>query len=504
MLRPAFLFLWLTLTSSLSAQVVHGPAHAARPTTPSPASAPRDTGEHTVVSGFVLDSLTNAPVVGATVMIAGTTYTATTDNGGRFRFELDSLPDGVYTIGFFHPALDSLGITPPPQRITVHRGASVFVQLGVPSMPTIVRSLCPDTSLTDGRGLVMGVVRDAATDKPLGGVRVVLMWTGLNVAANAVLKVPRAVSVMTDANGAYHACGVSSGTRVRAQARGETLQSGWVDVDVPAGGLVVRNFLLGTRPVVAARQPADTGAAAGGPPSGATTPAPLGDAILVGTVKATNGKPLEGAQILLLGTRLTGRTGPDGAFRMGGLPAGTQSVEVREVGYAPRRYAVDLSPHRESRLDAVLEEHAQVLRAIEVTARKGSDIPGFERRRKFGMGTYLTRDDIEKRGAISTTDLFRGIPGVQVMWDGSEYVVQMTRSANMGWTCPVQYYIDGSPFLASSADDMDRIVQPDEIEAIEVYKSATETPAEFQGVDGGACGTIVIWTRRGSYSNRKR
>ena len=99
--------------------------------------------------------------------------------------------------------------------------------------------------------------------------------------------------------------------------------------------------------------------------------------------------------------------------------------------------------------------------------------------------------------SLSTLMGFRAIPGVQVNWDGSEYVVQMSRSAAMGVSCPVQYYIDGSPFLASSSDDMDQIVQPQDIEAIEVYKSATDTPMEFQNAGGGACGTIVIWTRRG-------
>jgi len=39
-------------------------------------------------------------------------------------------------------------------------------------------------------------------------------------------------------------------------------------------------------------------------------------------------------------------------------------------------------------------------------------------------------------------------------------------------------------------------VRPEDIAAIEVYKSSAETPMQFQGADGGPCGTIVIWTRR--------
>lgn len=497
----ALLLLALTISTAATAQSVprnkpraaaaDSAAGAKRPS----AASPSDTGQGapakhaTVVSGFVLDSMTNQPLVGAIVLLSGSSRSVTTDAGGRFRFELDTLTEGSYTIGFFHPTLDSLGITPPTRTIEVHRGTQNFVELAVPSMRTITYSLCPDTALTDGRGLVTGIVRDAATDKPLDSVRVVLMWTGMSVGNTSVVKVPKAVSVLTDNEGSYHACGVPTGTRVTAQARTNTQRSGWIEVSVPDGGIAMRNFLIGTRPppTVAARTAADTGARA--------APQPLGTAVLTGTIAATNGQPLQGAQILLLGTQLGARSDEAGAFRLSGLPGGTQSIEVRQIGYAPRRYAVDLSPHRASTLSVVLEERAVVLEAVEVAGKKGSGIPGFDARQKRGFGSFITRDDIEKRGAIRTTDLFRTIPGVQVNWNGSGYTVQMSR-ASTGY-CPVQYYIDGSPFLASPDDDMDSIVQPQDIQAIEVYKGATETPAEFQGSGGAACGTIVIWTRRG-------
>lgn len=476
-------------TARKSAATADSSASAAQ----SNAGAPSDTGQGaggtTVISGFVLDSMTNQPLEGAVVLLSGTSKSVTTDAGGRFRFELDSATSGTYTIGFFHPSLDSLGVTPPPRQIQVRAGGENFVELAVPSARTISYALCPDTSLTDGRGLVAGTVRDASNDQPLDSVRVVLMWTGMSVGNTSVTKVPRAVSVLTDEKGAYHACGVPVGIRVTAQARTRTQRSGWIEVDVPEGGIGTRNFLIGTRPPpssVAARQPSDTGA---------RKTAPLGSAILTGRVTATNGQPLEGAQILLLGTNLGGRTDQNGSFRLGGLPGGTQSIEVRQIGYAPRRYAVDLAPNKTSKVNPVLEERAVVLEAVEVAGKKGSGIPGFDQRKKNGFGTYITRDDIEKRGAIRTTDLFRTIPGVQVQWNGSGYTVQMSRAAS-GY-CPVQYYIDGSPFLSTGGDDMDQIVQPQDIQAIEVYKGATETPAEFQTGGSAACGTIVIWTRRG-------
>lgn len=495
-----------TVAVNASAQAIKKGTARAAPTPASNAAAPADTttapaGDTVVVTGFVLDSLRELPLAGATVLISNTTFSGTTDPSGRFRIVVHGLPDGIYQVGFFHPTLDSLGISPPTQPVVIGQGKASFVQLYVPSAQTVVASVCPDTSRTESRGLVMGVVRNASTEKPMSGVRVVLMWTGVSVAGNSVLKVPQATSVLTDDMGTFRACGVPTQVVARLQARTSTGASGWIDVSVPPNGLALRDILLGERaPVVAAAPPSASATTTPGAPVSAPTdtaarkPAPLGSAVLTGHITSTEGKPLEGAMVLLLGTQLSARSNADGAFRLTGLPAGTQSVEVREIGYSPKRFAVDLTPHRPSTLTATLDERTQVLKTMEITAKRGSEIAGFDQRKRTGLGYYMDRDQIEKSASISTTDLFRQVPGLTVAWDGQGYQVQVNRTSNAGM-CPVAYYIDGSPFL-SLGDDIDQIVRPEDIAAIEVYKSAAETPMQFQGSDGGPCGTIVIWTKR--------
>ena len=496
-----------TIAVNASAQAIKkGTSRAApAPSTPSvPDTTGVPAGDSVVVTGFVLDSLRELPLAGATVLITNTTFTGTTDPSGRFRIVAHGLPDGLYQVGFFHPTLDSLGISPPTQPVMIGRGKTSFVQLYVPSAQTVVASVCPDSSRTESRGLVMGVVRDASTEKPMPGVRVVLMWTGVSVAGNSVLKVPQATSVLTDDMGTFRACGVPTQIVVRLQARSSKGASGWIELSVPPDGLGLRDVLLGERaPVVASapKAPGTTtpgttapGAASSATDSTAHKPAPLGSAVLTGRVTSTEGKPLEGAMVLLLGTQLSARSNADGAFRLIGLPAGTQSVEVREIGYSPKRFAVDLSPRRPSTLAAMLDERTTVLKTMEITAKRGSEIAGFDQRKKSGLGYYMDRDQIEKSAAISTTDLFRQVPGLTVAWDGQGYQIQVNRTTNAGM-CPVAYYIDGSPFL-SLGDDIDQIVRPEDIAAIEVYKSSAETPMQFQGSDGGPCGTIVIWTKR--------
>ena len=479
----------------LRAQIIHRIGKPATDSAPAtrPVEVPHRAAPvegHPTLSGVVYDSLHDEPVRGATVLIAGSSHQAVTDANGLYRFSIDSLPEGVLVVGFLMPAMDSLGIMPPARQVSIHQGESALLDLGVPSMRTVLHVICRD-SASDGRGLMMGVVRDADTDAPLVGALVVVMWTELNVGTTTLTKLPKAAHTTVGERGSYRLCGIPNGVALRAQARLGTKASGWIDVTMTPGGVLQRDFLVGQRLVAAAPAPAPTSGA-----QGTTTvpvvPKPLGTAQLNGTVLSAAGRPLEGAQVYLVGTAIGVRADSRGAFRLGGLPAGTQTVEVRLLSYAPKRFTVDLSPARESRLAAVLDTRATVLGEVKVEAKAASTIPGFDDRAKRGLGTFITRDDIEKRQSILLTDLFRTIPGMTVGFDGSNYVVQSSRSSGTG--CRVQWYLDGSPF-DNSDNTIDQMLRPDDIEAIEVYKSASEVPVQYQGRDA-SCGTIVVWTKR--------
>lgn len=484
MRRLAFFVLLIATASPLRAQVIHKLGRPTADTTPvRPAPPPRmlPAEGHPTLSGMVYDSLQDAPVRGATVVIAGTTHQTRTDSTGMYRFDVDSLPEGVVTVGFLLPAMDSLGITPPVRQIGIHHGQSAVLDLGVPSMRTVLRVVCRD-SASEGHGMMMGVVSDAQTDAPVAGALVVVMWSEMNIGTTSLSRLPKATHTTVNASGGYRLCGIPGGVQLRAQARLGTKQSGWIDITMPPGGVLQRNFLLGEKPKAVATAPA----------AGQEAPKPLGTAQLSGTVVGADGKPLEGAQVYLVGTAVGARADYRGAFHLTGLPAGTQTVEVRQLSYAPKRFTVDLSPVRESRLAAVLDTRATVLGEVKVEGKAHVDIPGFEDRAKRGFGTFLTREDIEKQQSILLTDVFRTIPGLTVAFDGSNYVVQSARSAGTG--CQVQWYLDGSPF-DNSNNDIDQMLRPDDIEAIEVYKSASEVPVQFQG-SNASCGTIVVWTKR--------
>jgi hypothetical protein len=501
-MRPLLCFAFLLAAAApLRSQVIHRIGRPSADTTRPAPVAPTPTRAapegHPTLSGIVFDSLRGEPVRGATVVVVGTTHQTKTDSAGMYRFDVDSLPEGVATVGFFLASLDSMGITPPVRQIGIRHGESGLLDLGVPSMRTVLRVVCRD-SATEGRGMMMGVVRDADTDAPLVNALVVVMWSEMSIGSTSLTKLPRAAHTTVGAQGNYRLCGLPNGVQLRAQARLGTKQSGWIDVTMPPGGVLQRDFLVAQRPapVAAAPAAADTTATA----AAAAAPRRLGSAVLAGTVVGADGKPLEGAQVYLVGTAIGARADYRGAFRLSGLPAGTQTVEVRLLSYAPRRYTVDLSPVRESRLAAVMSERATVLGAVEVQGKAHVNVPGFEDRAKRGFGTFLTREDIDKRQPILLTDLFRSVPGLTVGFDGTNYIVQSSRSVGTG--CQVQWWVDGSPF-DNMAGDMDQMLRPDDIEAVEVYKSASEVPVQFQGRDA-SCGTVVVWTKRGGARKAKK
>ena len=497
--RLVALALLIAASSPLGAQIIHRIGKPSADTTAParPIEVPRRAAMaegHPTLSGQVFDSLRGEPVRGATVIVAGTTHQTVTDANGMYNFFVDSLPEGSAVVGFFMPSMDSLGIAPPVRQIVIRHGESALLDLGTPSMRSVLRVICRD-SATEGRGLMMGVVRDADTDKPLVGALVVVMWTEMNVGTTSLSKLPKAVHTTVSEHGSYRVCGIPNGVALRAQARLGTKASGWIDVTMPPGGVLQRDFLVGERVVAQAPTPTP----APGTTAVAPAPKPLGTAQLSGTVFGPDGKPLEGAQVYLVGTAIGARADSRGLFRLTGLPSGTQTVEVRQISFALKRYTVDLSPTRESRLAAVLDARANVLGEVKVEAKAASSIPGFEDRAKRGMGNFLTRDDIEKRQSILLTDLFRTIPGLNIVFDGTNYAVLSARAGNR--SCPMQWFLDGSPF-DNSDNSIDQMLRPDDIEGIEVYKSASEVPVQYQG-QHASCGTILVWTKRAAGGRKK-
>jgi hypothetical protein len=474
--------LFVVVASGLAAQA------PGRPAAPSP-GPPGAT-----LSGIVFDSLTDAVLKGATVVVEGSSRTALTDADGRYVFDLDSLGEGTRTLSFFHPALDTLGMAAPARTVTLHRGVSEVVDLAVPSAATITAAFCPDSMRGGGRALLLGEVRDVDADRALPGAYVVVQWSSMEIGNASIRRLPRAMNARADSSGFFRLCGLPSGIVLRAEARLGQKASGWIDLTLEPRGVTMMQLLVGEKP------PPAVAAAGGTPAAGAAAPAAqpppvatVGTASLSGTVIGPDGAPLEGAALFLIGTEISARSDFKGVFRMSGLPAGTRTVEVRMLSYQPKRYIVNLSSRRDAHLAAVLDQRAQVLDPVIVLASDKSVIPGFDARKARSNGYFYTKKDMESSADQSMTAFFRRVPGIQVLLVNGQNQVVVSRSLSS--QCgQVQWYVDGVAYDPQN-DNMDDMFRPYEIEGIEVYESADDVPIQYQG-NHSQCGTILIWTTR--------
>lgn len=434
-----------------------------------------------VVTGTVTDSVNHRPLAGALVQVAESNTriakSATSDSLGVYR--IDSIAPGEYIIGFFHPILDSLGIDLSPRRLTVQTATEQRADLAIPSAATITRQLCPASVNRDSTGMLLGHVRDADSRMPRPGT-VTVLWMELLIGKGGLQRNRQQIPIKSDTIGWFAMCGLPSDVELQARAQAGDAESGVVGLHVPAGGLLLRDFLVSHADSMVPAYD-DSSAVRG------VLPVPMlrrGTARVAGVVHNDKGKPVRNAEVLVPGTGVDTRTQETGSFALAGLPSGTQTVEVRVLGFEPKRVAVDLSRDSLTTLDVVLDHPVQMLDAVKVYGQGNVAMREFQRRLKAGWGHILTPADIAKRNAFQASDLFRTIPGVRVgPTRGGFGNTVLVRG------CKPTVYYNGMRMDDDAASDIDMLVQPSELTAVEVYTSASR-PIEFYG---NSCGSIVLW-----------
>lgn len=451
-----------------------------------------------VVAGTVYDSVAGAPLAGALVQLASESNradvrVATTDSLGRYRIE--QVPAGTYIAGFLHPVLDSLGLLPSAWSVAVGDSGITDVALAVPSGATIRRAYCGAALPGDSTGLVLGIVHDADSGAPLGGSTVVSLWKELVIDARGVRVEPQQRTARSSATGFYALCGVPTDSPVPLRAERGSGGSGFVELAVPPRDLVREDFAIGS-PDTAAVVVRDT-AAAGDETDAYATPPVRGMARLTGVVRSRDGRPLAGATVLLRGSPARTTTREDGSFALTQLPAGTFTLEVRALRFAPQREVVELASNRTRAVSVTLGEAAVVLENVVVygKATPERDISGFLSRSRSGFGRFITRADIERRNALTVPDVFFGVPGVTIARTAAFGSVLLLRGGAMGNGCLPAIFVDGTLVTPAGSTPLpiEDLVTVQDIMAVEVYRGAAETPPQFQR---SGCGSVVIWTGR--------
>ena len=245
----------------------------------------------------------------------------------------------------------------------------------------------------------------------------------------------------------------------------------------------------------------------------------------------STGVPVGGAELRLLGLSSNVTSDSAGRFALAGIPTGGHLLVVRAVGFAADTSEVEFSSNETLFKDVVLRRVVQPLAPVNVRASEtrieGGWRGDFTRRREAGVGRQLDRSLLEKYSSRTISDLLATqVPGVEIRrGNGSKTWVASGRAVSPGGcafcrggpssldpgdvaqgarpACYMDVYLDGVNVYTMSQGagagkapplcDMSTL-RPQQIEAIEVYTSAAQIPAQYNKTSSG-CGVLLIWTR---------
>ncbi len=228
-------------------------------------------------------------------------------------------------------------------------------------------------------------------------------------------------------------------------------------------------------------------------------------AMLAGVVEDSIGTPIMDAEIAVIGTALRTRSGSGGTWRLSGVEPGPVLVSARRVGYLPQTLTVHLKEGETRALDLTLNEvmaRPYVLPDVMVftpprTFRSVFHQGFYSRKLSYPGGTFFTREDLMAFKPQFTSDVFRSTPGFYQYRDRRGQSQWVMRGATTSSNCPIRFFIDGTN-IPLNGMSIDELVQPSDIEGIEIYRGASTVPAEFSGrsiQDDSRCGVVAVWTR---------
>jgi hypothetical protein len=238
--------------------------------------------------------------------------------------------------------------------------------------------------------------------------------------------------------------------------------------------------------------------------------------VLRGTVlDSASGQPVSRAHVVVLvgaGAAVgTAVTAADGGFTFRLPSAGEYMIRISRIGHLTRitppiSVTSTVGASVEIRVSASpVTLDTLTVRAVSVPFER--QIPflvdaGFYERRRKGFGHFLTRAEIEKHDALFMTDALRGLSGVNIVCSTQrmvcDFFVPGARTMFLGKVCFPSVVRDGVVLRVGGTAGgtlVDDLLNPFNIEAVEVYPSPAGVPVQYAGYLS-PCGVIIAWTRR--------
>lgn len=453
-----------------------------------------------LVAGLVWDSTRAAPLGGAQVYLLGTSYAGTSNAEGRFL--IDGVPEGVFGATFTHPRLDTLATTGTGLEVEVVPGEASEIQLGVPSIPSIISEACAGDVRGNMSGVITGLVLDTETGRPIPGASVSLSWQVVSGTSAGLRGDDMIMETTVDDHGRFTVCNTPAEELLKVQANAAGGRSDVLEFRVEKDSYTTIGLEVNPAPGASVSE------------GGAPSPADVGARTVRGQVlDPVAGTPVELARVTLVDedeqqVALT-VSDTEGRFQLQASEPGRYRLTVQAQFYEEGSHGpITLTDEEGLSLTVELNPLPVELRGLVVDAERQSPrlaTEGVYDRMAHGSGAYFDREEIDARPGRPVIDLVALLPMVEFfpdtlgMGEGILFRQQQFpswRSANgIAPRCFPQVYLDGSMFAPGGElpSRLDRVFLSD-IEAIEVYESQSQLPGRFNGVNA-KCGTIVLWSR---------
>ena len=212
------------------------------------------------------------------------------------------------------------------------------------------------------------------------------------------------------------------------------------------------------------------------------------------------GAPIADATLTLLpadgSDAVSGRTGANGSFLLSVERPGGYRLRADKAGYRPGLSTrLELAAGDTVRVAIELAEMIVLLDPVEVEGRASVPIIArafYERMSNASFGIFISREEVIAARARRTTDLLRRVPGMRLTATRGDGF-----SASLRGGCSPTVYIDGTRTMITPGMGIDDLVRPGELEGVEIYRSISEAPPQYQGMNAG-CSAILFWTRIGA------
>lgn len=225
--------------------------------------------------------------------------------------------------------------------------------------------------------------------------------------------------------------------------------------------------------------------------------AQAGSATVTGRItNAETGEPVQGAQLVVVGTARGGLSAADGRYTITAVPAGTHQVRATRLGYQPATAQVVVAAGQTASADFAINPAAVQLEGV-VAVGYGTQ----QSREITGSVASVSPENIDNLQIATFDQAIQGqVAGVRAQQTsgvpGGGMNVQIRGVGSVSAGSQPLYVIDGFPVEQAFDKETNPLagLNPNDIESIQVLKDASA--AAIYG-SRGANGVVLITTRSG-------